>query len=205
MSRPITKIKLIMITLFKSVCGKKGTAHNLTVQDETGFKFYGHLISKNEYMPDYIAILNVTNPNCTFITRTVSRTGEANLAHDMFYVKAEHGDVLKINTDLEYHVVYVYQGNLVDLFSGLQDWPTQEVIDQQISLVPREIGFLLVQKYVTEIFKDWPKDDSYLDDISKIVHKQMKQDNLVFNLFNVKETLSKCVRDAFEKIKTHTS
>ena len=182
-----------MISLFQVVNGRKDTTWASTpTRTKTGIDFFGYNCSVDESLPNYISVVNLTNPN----NHNLWDTSATQRRHR---VSAVDGDTVMILTPEERYLVYVYNGEAITIFSGNAEaaFPSQEEISYRISLIPESIGFLKVEMYMNELFAKWPGLPNDFDFLVEVVYKHMKKYELECTLQNVQESLSACIRNAF--------
>lgn len=187
-----------MISLLKSIHGKRHAGVCPYFRNQSKIVFDCHEYSLNEYLPTEIKVVNLTHPN---IHHTLLDNSET---QGRYRVIAENDHLLTIETELERHVVIIYNQEVVSLFLGDQNmsWPTQEEIHERISLIPEKIGRLLIQKYMNELtqhigrislFDSWPHTD--LNGVIERIYHRMIQDGLEFTYKNVGATLINLIED----------
>lgn len=181
-----------MFSLFQVVEGRKDTAQACTpVRTKTGIDFCGYNCAVDESLPNYISVVNLTNPN----NHNLWSIGAAQRIHR---VSAVDGDTVMILTPEERYLVYVYNGEAVTIFSGNAEaaFPSQEEINYRISLIPESIGLLKVEHYMREIFSKFSKLPTHFDTLVNLVHERMIRDNLEYTLLNVSNSFISVVDDA---------
>lgn len=187
----------IMIAIFQVVKGRRDIAWACTpTQTKTGIDFCGYNCAVDESLPNYITVVNLTNPNNNNLWDSAA-------AQRIHRVSAVDGDTVMILTPEERYLVYMYNGEAITIFSGNSEtaFPSQEEIDYQISLIPESIGRLKIEMHMNELFAKWPGLPNGFDFLVEVVYKHMKKYELEYTLQNVQESLSACIRESFEKIK----